>query len=74
MACDPLKSSCCNQAQNEQVIASKAGGVFPSVSILVRPLESNIEQLAFCAFLLPNAGTDRAVADFVDWLITWRSG
>jgi hypothetical protein len=65
---DPLESPCRDQAHNQKVIAPEAGGVLPGISIFIGPLKGNIEQGTFCGFLEPDAGTDSAMADFVNGL------
>jgi len=44
---------------------TEAGRVFPNLSVLVGPLERDVEHRAFFRFIAPDAGADEAVTDFV---------
>ena len=68
MAANPLESPGGYQTDNQKVVATKAGRVLPCVSVLICPLERDVEHLAFIRLLAPNAGAHGAVADFVDGL------
>jgi len=68
LVANPLESPCSDQAHNQEVVAAKTAGVLPCVSVLVRPLEGDVEQWTFLALLAPNARADGTVTDFVDWL------
>ena len=68
LVANPLESPCGDQAHNQEVVAAKTSGVLPCVSVLVGPLEGDVEQGTFVALLTPDARTDGAVADFVDGL------
>jgi hypothetical protein len=68
LAANPLESPSSYQTDNQKVVATKAGGVFPSVPVLVCPLERDIEHLAFVRLLAPDARAHGAMADFVDGL------
>ena len=71
---NPFESPCCNQAQDQQVVSAKAGGVFPCVSVFVGALKGDVEEGAFVGLLTPDARADEAVADFVDGLVIRRTG
>ncbi len=71
MVANPLESPRGDQADNQEIIAAKTCGVLPRVSVLVGPLEGDIEQGAFVGLLVPDARADGAVTDFVDWLTVW---
>ena len=66
---NPFESPCGDQAHNQEVVAAKTGGVLPCVSILVGPLEGDVEQRTFLALLAPDARADGTVTDFVDGLV-----
>ena len=68
LVANPLESPCGDQAHNQEVVAAKTGGVLPCVSVLVGPLEGDVEQGTFVGLLAPDARADGAVADFVDGL------
>lgn len=68
LVANPLESPCGDQAHNQEVVAAKTGGVLPCVSVLVGPLEGDVEQGAFVGLLAPDARADGTVADFVDGL------
>ena len=68
LAANPLESPCGDQAHNQEVVAAKTSGVLPCISILVGPLEGDVEQRTFVGLLAPDARADGAVADFVDGL------
>ena len=68
MVANPLERSCGDQAHNQEVVAAKTGGILPGVSVLVGPLEGDVEQGTFVGLLAPDARADGAVADFVDGL------
>jgi hypothetical protein len=68
LVANPLESPCGNQAHNQKVVSAEIGGVFPVVSVFVGPLKGDVEQGTFVSLLAPDAGTDGAVADFVDRL------
>ena len=68
LVANPLESPCGDQAHNQEVVAAKTGGVLPRVSVLVGPLEGDVEQGTFVGLLAPDARADVAVADFVDGL------
>ena len=65
---NPLESPCGDEADNQEVVAAKTGGVFPVVSVLVCPLEGDVEHGAFLGLQAPDARAHGAVADFVDGL------
>jgi len=66
---NPFERPCGDQAHNQKIVAAKAGGVLPCVSVLVGPLEGDIEQWTFLAFLAPDARADGTVTDFMDGLV-----
>ena len=68
LVANPLESPCRDQADNQEVVAAETGGVFPFLSVLVGPLEGDVEHGAFVRLLAPDAGADGAVADFMDGL------
>src|SRR6185369_7594650 len=68
LAANPFESPCGDQAHDQKVVTTKAGGVFPSVSILIGPLEGHVEHGTFVGVLRPDAGADGAVTEFVDRL------
>ena len=68
LVANPLESPCGDQAHNQKVVATKTIGVLPGVRVLVGPLERDVEHGTFFSLLAPDAGADRAVADFVDRL------
>ena len=68
LVADPLESPCGDQAHNQEVVAAETGGVLPGVTVLVRPLERDVEHGAFIRLLAPDAGAHGAVADLVDRL------
>ena len=68
LVANPLESPCGDQADNQEVVAAKTGGVLPGISVLVGPLERDVEHWAFVGLLTPDARADGAVADFVDGL------
>lgn len=66
---DPLESPCGDQAHNQQIVAAETAGVLPCFSILVGPLEGDVEQGTFVGLLAPDARADGTVTDFVDGLV-----
>ena len=66
---NPLESPGGNQAHNQEVVASETSGMLPCVSVLVGPLEGDIEQGTFVGLLAPDTGTDSTVANLVDGLV-----
>ena len=68
MVANPLESPCGDQADNQQVVTAKTGGVFPGVSVLVGPLEGDVEHGTFVGILAPDARAHGTVADFMDGL------
>ena len=66
---NPLESPCSDQAHNQEIVATKTAGVFPCVSVLVGPLEGDVEQGTFLALLAPDARANGTVTDFVDGLV-----
>jgi hypothetical protein len=51
LVANPFESPRSDQADNQKVATSKAGGVFPGVSILVGPLERHVEHGTFVSVL-----------------------
>ena len=74
LASDPLECPGGDQAYDQKVVPAKCGRVLPDVAIFVCSLERNVVEQPFVGFLAPDAGAHRAVADFVDRLLTgfWR--
>ena len=76
LVANPLECPCGDQADNQEVVAAKTGGVLPGVSVLVGPLKGDVEHGTFVGLLGPDARADGAVADFVDGLAvgctSWR--
>ena len=68
LVANPLESPCGDQADNQEVVTAETGGVLPSFSVLVGPLERDIVHRPFIRLLAPDAGAHGAVADFVDRL------
>ena len=68
LVANPLESPSGDQADNQKVVTAETGGVLPGVPVLVGPLEGDVEHGTFLGLLVPDAGADRAVADFVDGL------
>ena len=68
LVANPLESPSGDQADNQEVVAAKTGGILPGIAVLVGPLEGYVEHLAFIRLLAPDAGADGTVADFVDGL------
>jgi hypothetical protein len=71
---NPLEGSCGDQAQDQEVVATKTGGVLPGLSVLVGALKGDVEQGTFVGLLAPNARTYGAVANFVDGPIVRGTG
>ena len=74
LVANPLESPRGNKTHNQEVVAAEARGVLPVVSVFVSPLETDIKQWAFVGFLAPNASTNEAMTDFVNWLILGFAG
>ena len=66
---NPFERPCGDQAHDQEVVSAKTGRVLPSVSVLVRALEGDVEQCAFVRLLTPDAGAYGAVTDFMDRLV-----
>ena len=43
LVANPFESPCSDQADNQKVVTAKTGGVFPGVSVPVRPLEGHVK-------------------------------
>ena len=69
MVANPLESPCGDQTHNQEIVAAKTGGVLPCISVLVGPLEGDVEQGTFVGLLAPDTRADGTVTDFVDGLV-----
>jgi hypothetical protein len=68
LVANPLESPCGDKADNQEIVAAETSGVLPVVSVLVGPLERDVEHGAFLGLLAPDARAHGTVADFVDGL------
>jgi hypothetical protein len=69
LAGDPFKRTGGDQAQHQQILATKRSGVLPRVTILVGALKGHIEDGAIIGFLPPDAGGNRAMSNAVSRLV-----
>src|SRR5690348_10235809 len=69
LVANPFEGPCGDQAHNQEIVAAETAGVLPCVSVLIRPLEVDIEQRTFLALLAPDACADGTVTDFMDGLV-----
>jgi hypothetical protein len=68
LVANPLKSPRSDQTHNQKVVAAKARGILPVVSVFVGPLEGNVEHGTVVSILAPDAGTYDPVADLMNGL------
>ena len=65
---NPLKSARGDEAHDQEVLLTEAGGIFPSIPISIGSLKGDVKHRAFVSFLPPDARTHGTMADSLDRL------